>query len=247
MRPVRTTFSLSILHREYLLLQHMTNADFAAIADTSPGLQHLHLERSAVCGAVFTPLSKLSSLLTLRLYQVYAVQGKELAIESLSSLTNLFALTSLCVGYYRYGFVNRLEPPPGFLGNVALLPWVSTLHRLRDLKLDIADAPDGACEALGSAMANLSQLTSLKVGGVCLPPDCQLACAAKLKHLAVMDVESQEPDIRFYASLPCLRTLELEGVELDTDLSHLPCTWRRLKLEYPPPPDQLATCRSTLA
>jgi hypothetical protein len=64
-------------------------------------------------------------------------------------------------------------------------------------------------------------------------PNCQLACASKLVTLTVIDT-CRSADVRFYASLPCLKSLKLGRLELDVDLSHLPCQWTRVEFNnYP--------------
>ena len=132
----------------------------------------------------------------------------------------------------------RQDPPVGYLGDLALLPWVSGLHRLKELHLTILNAPDGPCAELGSTASHLRSLTKLALDGIRLPPNCQLACAPRLVEL-VVHATVQAADIRLFASLLSLRSLRLGRLDLDTDLSHLPCPWTSLHFTHPPAPQLL--------
>ena len=127
------------------------------------------------------------------------------------------------------------DRPVGGLGDLALLPWVSGLHGLKQLHLTILNAPDGPCAELATAVSHLRSLTRLVLDGIRLPPNCQLACAPRLVEL-VVHATIQAADIRLFASLPSLRSLRLRRPDLVTDLSHLPRPWTSLHFRHPPAP-----------
>lgn len=169
----------------------MTAGDFAALADACEALQHLDLLNVYVCGAAFTPLSRLRALSCLSLRDVCASTGKAFALDSLTRITALTALTSLTINHGFHWGLQLLElkeadfMPDGLLGDVEALPLLSNLPALRHLHLLILNAPDEPCEALGAHIGGLQHLTSLKLEGIRLPPDTPLASASRLVNLDI--------------------------------------------------------------